>query len=89
MKAFLTVLTCLLGLSGCWATLPTEVKVAVPVACIKPGDVLERPPLVKDTELRAATRGERVYAARRYQELAEPYMDSLERAVKRCSTIPK
>lgn len=83
----LTVLTCLLGLSGCGATLPKEFKVAVPVACIQPGDVLERPPLVKDTELRAATRGERTFAFARYQELADPYIDSLERAVKRCSQI--
>ena len=87
MRAFLLVLACMLGLSGCGATLPKEAKVAVPVACIKLGDVIDRPPLVKDTELRAATRGERTFAMRRYQDLAEPYIDSLERAVRRCSTV--
>ena len=71
---------------GVFMYFPTLVE--VPVACIKAADMPARPPLVKDTELRAATRGERTFAMKRYQDLAEPYMAEMETALKRCSAAP-
>lgn len=75
-------------LAACSPTLPTKVLVEVPVACIKSTDMPVRPPLVKDTELRAASRGERTFAMKRYQDLADPYMAEMESALRRCSTPP-
>lgn len=75
-------------LAACGTTLPEKVLVPTPVACVNTADLPVRPPLVKDTELRAATRGERTFAMRRYQDLAEPYMAEMESALRRCSASP-
>ena len=69
-------------------TMPERVEVPVPVACVKPEQVPERPALVLDRDMPKGDRGARVLAMRGYQDLAEPYISQLEAIAVECSRLP-
>lgn len=77
------------ALAGCGTQLPKEVNVPVPVPCVDEAQVPKRPALVTDADMRAAgaTNGDRWYAAKSYQQLAEPYMADMEKIAAKCSRL--
>ncbi len=84
MRALLLILPLLAACD----TLPKRFDVPTPVACVRPDQVPQRPPLVLDSEMPKADRGARVLALRNYQDQAAPYISSLEAIAAACSKLP-
>ena len=83
-------LFCLLACAGMLSacdSLPKRVEIPVPVACVRPDQVPQRPPLVLDSEMPKVDRGARVVALRNYQDQAKPYISRLEAIARECSTL--
>ena len=81
-----------LSLAGCAAqtiTVPKEVKVQVPVACVDPAARPQRPALRTEAELLALDRYRRTLAAWSDLKAYEAYSAELEAVVEGCSRVPR
>lgn len=82
--------TAALLLTGCahQLTVPAEVKVPVPVPCLKAEDKPARPALKSDAELLALDRYKRTLALWVERLERQAYEAKLEAAVEGCSKLP-
>ncbi len=67
---------------------PKEVKVEIPIACVKPQDVPQKPPIRTQGDLLAMDRYRRTLAAWSDKVKLEIYAAELEAIVTGCSRIP-
>lgn len=77
---------CLL-LQACGYNPLKRIEIPVPVACVLPEKLPQRPALVTDAELAGASNGVRTRALLVYQERAEPYIRDLETIARQCSRV--
>lgn len=63
---------------------PKEVRIPVPVACIKPDDVPQRPSMLSDAQLDALDDKRAVIALGQDRRVRQAYQAQLEAAVKGC-----
>lgn len=82
-------LLCLL-LAGCASTvdIPREVRVPVPVPCITPEKIPERPGFMTDADIIAFDTYRRTWALWLDRALRQAYEAQLEAIAKGCSRIP-
>lgn len=80
---------CLL-LAGCASTVevPKEVRVPVPVPCVRPEQLPERPQFMTDADILAFDSYRRTWALWLDRALRQAYEAQLEAVAKGCSTIP-
>lgn len=78
-----------LGLAGCSSAPmipdpPKEVRVPVPVPCLKPSDIPQRPSLLSDAQLDALDDKRAVIALGQDRRVRQGYIAQLEAAVSGC-----
>lgn len=78
----------LTGCAGSGVTIPREVLVQVPVACIAPADRPERPALLTDAEILALDTYRATWALWGDRLERQAYESRLEAVVEGCSRIP-
>lgn len=78
----------LTGCAGSGVTIPKEVRVPVPVACVDPKDRPARPPLRTDAEILALDSYRAIWALWLDREDRQGYELRLEAVVEGCSRIP-
>lgn len=84
------IFACYAALAGCASTVevPKEVRVPVPVPCIRPEQLPERPQFMTDADILAFDSYRRTWALWLDRALRQAYEAQLEAVAKGCSTIP-
>lgn len=88
MRATMVLCAMLAGCAAQTVTVPREVKVEVPTACVDHASKPQRPALRTQAELLAMPQGVRTLAAWADLKAYEAYSAELEAVVEGCSRIP-